>query len=54
MQMCQLGSDHDGRHTLRRNRSTFITGAPMKEYRHASNKGLLLKGLRSAPSFLSP
>jgi hypothetical protein len=28
-----------------------MTGAPIKEYRHASNNGLLLKGLRSARSF---
>jgi hypothetical protein len=37
MPMCRSISDHRGRRTRRRNRTTFMTGGPMKEYRRASN-----------------
>jgi hypothetical protein len=48
----QLNGDHRGRRIPRRNRSTFMTGTPMQEYRHASNKELLLTGSTSVRSFL--
>src|SRR5580692_11369727 len=54
MRMCQLTSDHRGRHIPRRNPSTYMTGAPMQEYRHASKKESLLRGSTSVGSFLFP
>ena len=48
MRMCQSNSGHRGRRIQRKSLFTFKTGIPTQEYRHVSNKGLLLKGLKSA------
>ena len=54
MWMCRLSSDHLSRHTPRRSRFTFMTGAPMKEYRHASKKGIAAQGLDLGPLVFVP